>query len=128
VTDSELTGAEPAPSAERGVRARVVGTATHGYRPEVPVSPTTSPAGPALALLEAAIGRGPTPERLGTSTKRGIPWAINGPRGPEYPLSSAYLPRAAVRVAERLCKALDFELKDLPQEVDRQTGTIALPD
>jgi hypothetical protein len=36
--------------------------------------------------------------------------------------------RAAVRVAERLSKALDFELKDLPREVERQTGAIALPD
>lgn len=36
--------------------------------------------------------------------------------------------RAAVRVAERLYEAFDFELKDIPREVDRQAGVITLPD
>lgn len=36
--------------------------------------------------------------------------------------------RVAVRVAERLYEAFDFELNDLPREVDRQAGAITLPD
>jgi len=96
--------AHPQPSTDLGVqiavfripipwvRARVVGTATLGYRPEVPVSPTTSLVGPALGLLEAAIGECPTPERLVTAPIRGIPRTIIGPPGPEYPLSNAYPP------------------------------------
>lgn len=39
-------------------------------------SPTSSPAGPALAPPEAALGSGPAPERLGIAPNRGITWTI----------------------------------------------------
>jgi hypothetical protein len=71
-------------------RSRTRARSTSGRDLVCRVSPRTSPAGPALAPLGAAIGNGPAPERLGTAPKRGAPRAINGPRGPEHPLSSAY--------------------------------------
>jgi len=86
-----VASARRAPSRARHQRPRIAGSSECGP-PDTVRRCLWPPQPPLLSPRWRSVGRQSRrvpPERLGIASKPGTPAAINGPRGPDYPLSTA---------------------------------------